>query len=307
MARAERPEAFIGPALREVRPEQALHRGRHLGGGDTVADGPRDRLVPPDGPPHAEVVGVDEGSVDASLLPLDPDVGDPVLPTAVRAAGDVELDVLVEAGEAVLQLVDQPGGEALGLGQGQLAELRARAGHGAPPEGGSLQGKACRFEGPRHRGGLGPGHVGDQQVLHDGCSDLARPVTVGEVRGRPELDRRGPAPEDRGAHVGGPGHLLRVDADVVPVDVVGRRLGHAGRKGEPKALLDRRLEPFRRPAVGQEEELQSRLLPALPEALLVAEQLGHGLQDDEDAVPWNERVEPNAQMGIGREATADTQ
>ena len=56
----------------------------------------------------AEVVGVDELAVVLDLLAFDADVGDPVLAAAVGAAGDVELELLVEAGQALFELLDEP-------------------------------------------------------------------------------------------------------------------------------------------------------------------------------------------------------
>ncbi len=58
-----------------------------------------------------------------------------MLGAGVRAAGDVDPHVTVEAAQARLQILDELAGEALGLGQRELAELAAGAGHGAAPEG----------------------------------------------------------------------------------------------------------------------------------------------------------------------------
>ena len=68
------------------------------------------------------------------LLAFDADVGDPVLSATVGAAGDVEAKLLVELRQALFKFVDKPAGEALGLRDGELAELRAGAGDGAAPE-----------------------------------------------------------------------------------------------------------------------------------------------------------------------------
>jgi hypothetical protein len=84
---------------------------------------------------EAEVVGVGELALVLDLLAFDADVGDPVLAAAIGAAGDVQLELLVELRQALFELVDEPAREALGLSDGQLAELRAGAGDGAAPEG----------------------------------------------------------------------------------------------------------------------------------------------------------------------------
>ena len=87
-----------------------------------------------DGSAKTEVVGVGELAFVLDFFAFDADVGDPVLAAAVGAAGYVELELLVEAGEAVFELVDEPAREALGLSDGQLAELGAGAGDGAAPK-----------------------------------------------------------------------------------------------------------------------------------------------------------------------------
>ena len=73
--------------------------------------------------------------MDFDLLAFNADVGDPVLPATVGASGDVQLQVLIEAGQALFQFFDQPAREALRFGDRQLAEFRAAAGDGAAREG----------------------------------------------------------------------------------------------------------------------------------------------------------------------------
>src|SRR3990172_12883027 len=95
--------------------------------GDAVADRPRHGLVGPGGPADAEGVGVPEAAVPLALLPLETEVGDPVLAAAVGAVRHADLEMLLEAGRPGLEIRDQPVREALGLGQRDLAELAARA------------------------------------------------------------------------------------------------------------------------------------------------------------------------------------
>src|SRR5438128_12131415 len=92
----------------------------------------------PHGAADAEVVGVDHLPVHLGLLALEADVGNPVLAAAIRAAGDVELQVLLEAGQPRLDIVHEVAPEALGLRESHLAALAARGRHGAPPEGRTL-------------------------------------------------------------------------------------------------------------------------------------------------------------------------
>jgi hypothetical protein len=103
--------------------------------GAAIADGARDSGVLAYGSAEAEVVGVGELAFVLDLLAFDADVGNPVLAAAVGAAGYVELELLVESGQALFKFVDDPAGEAFGLSDGQLAELGAGAGDGAAPEG----------------------------------------------------------------------------------------------------------------------------------------------------------------------------
>src|SRR5262245_42615622 len=57
------------------------------------------------------------------LFALDADVGDPMLAAAIRAAGNVQLDLLVETGQALIELSSEPPSEAFGFGEGELAKL----------------------------------------------------------------------------------------------------------------------------------------------------------------------------------------
>src|SRR5204863_2365108 len=134
VARGELAEALPGPPVVEIRAQQALDRRGRLAGRYPVADRARYRLVEADGAADAEVVGVHERAVDLHLLALEADVGDPVLAARVRAAGDVDPHVAVEAGQPKFQRVDEPAREALGLREGQLAELAAGARDGAAAE-----------------------------------------------------------------------------------------------------------------------------------------------------------------------------
>ena len=116
-----------------------------------------------DGSAKAEVVGVGELAVVLDLLAFHADVGDPVLAAAVGASGYVEAELLVELRQALLELIDEPAGEALGLGDGQLAEFSAGAGNGAAPEVGGLDLEADLAQFARQFGGLGVGDIDEEQ------------------------------------------------------------------------------------------------------------------------------------------------
>ncbi len=64
------------------------------------------------------------------------------------------LQLLVELRQALFHLVDQPARKALGLGDGQLAELGAGAGDGAAPEGRALDVQTDLLELARQFSGL---------------------------------------------------------------------------------------------------------------------------------------------------------
>ena len=132
------------------------------------------RGVLADGAADAEVEGVDHLAVLLDLLAFEADVGDPVLAAGVGAAGDVEADLLVEAGETLFELGDEPLVEGLGLGDGELAELGAGAGDGSAPEGGDVDVEAECVELDDEAGGLAVGHVDDEDVLADGGAQAGR-------------------------------------------------------------------------------------------------------------------------------------
>jgi len=110
----------------------------------------------------AEVIRVDHRAFDLGLLAFDAEVRDPVLTAAVRTAGDVDLQMLIEARHPRFQLFDQPAREALGLGEGELAEFGARARDGPAPERRGLDPETGRLDLSRELIGLLASHVQDQ-------------------------------------------------------------------------------------------------------------------------------------------------
>ena len=63
---------------------------------------------------ETEVVGIYQFAFVLDLLAFDPDVGNPVLSATVRASGDVQLQVLIEAGKTFFEFFNQPAGEGFG-------------------------------------------------------------------------------------------------------------------------------------------------------------------------------------------------
>src|SRR5438128_5471854 len=124
--RRELAKVLVRPAVGQEDAQQALDRRGHVGRRQPEADRSRDALIAPDGAANAEVVGIDERPAHLDLLALDAEVGDPVLSAAVRAAGDVDPQMLVEPRKAPFERLNEPARKALRLGERQLAELGAR-------------------------------------------------------------------------------------------------------------------------------------------------------------------------------------
>jgi hypothetical protein len=118
----------------QVPTQQALQRIGYLGCQATVADRSGDLLMQAYGTANAKVVGVLEFALMLDLFAFHPDVGNPMLTAAIRAAGHVQLELLVETREPFFELIDNPASKALGLSDRQLAELAAGAGDRAPPK-----------------------------------------------------------------------------------------------------------------------------------------------------------------------------
>src|SRR4030095_16062065 len=100
-------------------------------------------------------------------------------------------------------------------------------------------------------------------------SQVARAVALGEMGHRAELARREPAPEDGDADIGEAILPLRVNAHVIAVDVIGRALGHGRLELLAEVPLELGLEPVRRPAMVEEEELEAGLLAILAKDVAV--------------------------------------
>src|SRR5438270_9370068 len=101
--------------------EQTLDRVGNFSRQAAISGGPRGCLMQAQRTSNAEVVGVEQAVVHFDLLALYPEVGDPVLAATVGAARDVQLQMLVESGEALIELLDQPAREGFGFGDGKLA------------------------------------------------------------------------------------------------------------------------------------------------------------------------------------------
>lgn len=139
-------ERVLGGALGVVGAEETGDGVGNFFGAAAVADGTGDGSELANGAAHAEIVGVNELAIELDFFAFDTDVGDPVLPATVGAAGDVEFDVVAKAGETVFELFGEPAGERLGFGESEFAEFGAGAGDGAANEGRRFDGKASGHE-----------------------------------------------------------------------------------------------------------------------------------------------------------------
>ena len=79
------------------------------------------------------------------------------------------------------------------------------------------------------------------------------------------------------SHVGEAGLLLRMNSDVVAINIVGRMLFHRRIELESDALLQFAEKTVGGPAVAQEEKFQAGTLAMLPQHVGIAEQFGNAL------------------------------
>src|SRR5215469_3029160 len=183
VAREEGLQRFGIVAMGVECVEKARNGVGNFLGWATVADGARDRSNLADTASETEVVGVDKPAVLLDFLAFQANVGDPVLAARVWAAGDVQLDVFLVAGVALIELFGQPSGKGFGFGEREFAELRAGAGDGATREGVGENGETGGVERFDDRRGVQSGDVDEQKVLHRGGAEMAVAAAVGKIRG----------------------------------------------------------------------------------------------------------------------------
>src|SRR5258708_33342390 len=303
MAAEEVAKRFAPGALCLECAQQTLDRCRYFACRAAVADGARNRRVPTDRAPDAEVVSVDELIAGAHLLPLDADVGDPMLAATVRATSDVDLELFAVLGKPLVKLLHKPPREALRLRDGQLAELHAGAGDRAAKKWRSFGPQAGVVQLSRHGLRVLLRHVRHEQVLHDRRAQLARPEAFGDIRSRAQLLREDPPPQHGRPNIGVACLLLEMNADVVAVDIVGRKLGYAALEVEWQPPLNRFQRALRRPTVLQEEILETRSLAVLSQDIRIAKHLRHRAKHRHDLIPSDEGVEPPGEVRLRRQAS----
>jgi len=150
----------------------------------------------------------------------------------------VELQILVELGQTLFEFVDQPARKALGLGNGQLAELGAGAGDGAAPERGALdmQADLPQFAGKFRS--LLIGDVDEKEILRNCGAERSAAKAIGQIGSGLQLFSAEPAIQHRGANVAQALLALRMNANVVAKGVIGHLLGYPGKQREIKPRLE---------------------------------------------------------------------
>ena len=262
--------------------EEARNGVRNFVGAAAVADGARDRRDVADSAADAEIVGVDEFAIDLDFLALDANVGDPVLAATVRAAGDVEFDLMFEPGIAVFESFGEPAGEALGFCESEFAEFGAGASNRTANEGGASNGESSGVELGDDGADLGFGDVDQEEILHGGGAELAVGMVFGELGGEAEL-RRGDAPtNDRGPDGEEAGLLLGSNTEMIAVEFRRKTFGYGGIESEPESLVDGGEKTIRRPAVLEEKKLHARAIPAFAKDIAGAKNFGDGTHDGDD-------------------------
>src|SRR5579871_873324 len=187
MPREELTQVFVALAIALESIHQSLDSVWYVGGSATIADRARDGSKFANASANAEIIGIDHLSVLLDLFPFKTDVGDPVLPAAIRAAGDIDAKLLLESGNALVQFVGEPASEAFCLSKREFAELSARAGDGGASErsGANRQTSGCQLAGDPD--GVAIGNVHDDEILHHGIANVAVAVLVGKIGGKTKL------------------------------------------------------------------------------------------------------------------------
>src|SRR6185369_5176728 len=181
MPRQQLTQVLVSTATIVEFTEQALDGVRNVGGRATVTDRPGDGCKFADAAADAEVVGVDHLAIYFCFFAFEADVGNPMLTATVRASGDVQAYLFLKAGDAVVQLLGEPAGEAFGFSQSQFAELRAGAGDGAASKCGSADRKSGGGEFGCHSSSVLVRDVYDQQVLHHGVADVTVGIAIAQI------------------------------------------------------------------------------------------------------------------------------
>src|ERR1700733_5780845 len=103
MSRKKLPQVLATETVNRISAKQALNRVRHFAGEAAIAHRACNRLMQPNRTTKTEVVRILHAVADLQLFAFDSNVGDPVLSATVGAAGDVQFQVLLEAGKTIFE------------------------------------------------------------------------------------------------------------------------------------------------------------------------------------------------------------
>ena len=107
MPREKLAQVLYTMAIFKIAAQQALDGIWHFARRATITHGTAKARVLSHGAAQTEIVSVLNSTVDLELFAFEPDIGDAVLAATVRAARDMQLQVLVKFGKALLQLFHQ--------------------------------------------------------------------------------------------------------------------------------------------------------------------------------------------------------
>src|ERR1700674_4156141 len=305
--RKELTQVLVGLTCGEILPEQSLDRIRNLRRKAAIPPGPRGLMMQAERSAQAEVIGIDEAAVDFHLLAINANVGNPVLPATVRASGNVQLEVLIEAWQTLFQFLHQPAGKALCLRDRQLTELRAAARDGAAPERRPAHPQSNRVQFLDQILSMHPWNVHDEQVLHVSRAQFAGSEAIGQIGGSAHLFRRNSSAENGSSHVAVAPLSLRMNSHVVAINVRGRALFYRLIKLKSNPPLQFVQETLCRPSMPQEEELQPRPLAMFPQHIRAAKQFRNPLYGGEHLMPSHKRVQSRSQVGFGGKSSRNSQ
>src|ERR1051326_891267 len=102
MPREKLPQVLCATSLVKIATQQPLNRIRHLTRRATITHGTAKAGVFTHGAAKAEVVSVLDPAANFELLPFQSDICNAMLAATVRAAGNIELQLLVKLRNAIL-------------------------------------------------------------------------------------------------------------------------------------------------------------------------------------------------------------
>ena len=240
-------------------------------------------------------------------LALEPDVGDLNAGAGVRAAVDVDGDRHVELSIDVLEPLLEFGHQCLcplaGLGERQLAELDAGAGHQVAPPVRRRRRKTQRVQPCAQLVELVVGHVQDDQLLIGREADAVRPRRLGQVGDLAQDGARDASGDGRDPDgVEAVTQLLHPDV----VDGAGHRVrsGAVDQRALQVLLFENLPELLDAPVLDQ--ELQPRL-GAQAAVTVVAERADHCFPDVGHLVERHPGADSLAEHRVRRQPAADPQ